>query len=358
MKRNQHKQLPRKPSNSLSSEERASQTFAQHIQELRRRLIWSVILCGIVGTLVYNYHDFFMRLVMSPLGHEKLIYLTPVGGFSFVFMVTLYVTILIVAPFLLYQVYAFIRPAIPKHTRSLSVKVAVAAVLLMATGATFGYVYAVPGGLRFLTEFASNYVTPSLTADSYLNFVLGYVAGLGLLFELPLLLLFWHWINPTTPKGLLKSERWVILLSFIVAALVSPSPDVLSQTIIAVPLIVIYQVGVVCVLLSIRKSRRSVDTQAVLSNQPFTQAVLNSQLVEAGDVTPLSAHQPKAKATSPERQHVSFDGMTVTKLQTTKPLVCQLQYRPARREASVQVPSRQVISDFVPVRRTPGISKG
>lgn len=353
----------KKPSSRKPSDESSLQTFTEHVHELRKRLFWSVVVGLLVGSIVYNYHDFFVRLVMAPLGHEKLIYLTPVGGFSFIFMVTFHVTMLIIAPFLMYQIYAFLRPAIPHHTRSLSIKVALAAMFLLALGATFGYLYAVPGGLKFLSDFAGAYVTPTLTADSYLNFVLGYVLGLGLLFELPLLLLFWHWINPTTPKGLFKSERYIIVGAFILAALISPSPDVLSQTIIAVPIIIIYQFGVVAVLLSIRKSKKRANGQHI-PHSPIVQAILNEQdedpepdtvpavqqpasmQQQARNKTPVARSRPQAK--------VSLDGMTTRQsaaVRQTIPTTPHAVISPRQRPAAVHVPQRRVI-DFAPVRRT------
>lgn len=151
----------------------------------------------------------------------------------------------------------------PGHTRKLSVSIAIFAFILMLVGSTFGYVVAAPAGLKFLSNFASNYVDAAITAESYLNFVIGYVLGIGALFELPLVLLFVHWIHPLTPKGLLRSERFVLLGAFVVAAVISPSPDVLNQTIIAVPIIIIYQLGVIAVFVSIRRNKKKI----VLSNK-------------------------------------------------------------------------------------------
>ena len=351
----------KKPSSLKSSGERSLQTFTEHIHELRRRLFWSVVVGLLVGSIVYNFHDFFVRLVMAPLGHQKLIYLTPVGGFSFIFMVTFQVTLILIAPFVMYQLYAFLRPAIPRHTRSLSIKVAIAAILLLATGATFGYLYAVPGGLRFLSDFAGTYVTPSLTAESYLSFVLGYVLGLGLLFELPLLLLFWHWINPTTPKGLFKTERYVIVGAFIIAAIISPSPDVLSQTIIAVPIIVVYQFGVIAVLLSIRKSRKQFGAhEKHVPHSRIVQAILNEQDDEAPRIQPVpTSPQAAEKSSRPDSgrpQRAFIDGMGAQRPLRRLPAPAQIQaptakpHIPQASRNDLRVPERRVM-DFGPVRR-------
>jgi sec-independent protein translocase protein TatC len=309
--------------------------------------------------LVYTYHDFFVKLIMQPLNGQKLIYLTPTGGFSFIFMVTFYVTILLILPFLMYQLYAFLKPAIPNQVRHVSVKIILAATILMAMGATFGYLYAVPGGLRFLTDFASSYVTPSLTAESYLSFVLAYVFGIGLLFELPLLLLFWHWINPITPKGLLNSERYIIVGAFIAAGIISPSPDALSQTIIAVPIIIVYQFGVISVLLSIRKARK-LQKRAARAEEAAEQQILPVEAPVPSTIQavipPLAA--PQAPVLAPaqppvQRKVISVDGMIVQPqhrpARPAKPPVSSQPVSAPRSQPRLQVPSRgTLISDFGP----------
>lgn len=341
---------PKTLKNKHDSVAQRTQTFTHHIRELRMRLFWSVLVSVAVGSLVYYYHDFFIQIVMAPLHGQKLIYLTPAGGFSFIFMVTFYITMIFVLPFVLYQMYAFIRPAIPRHTSMLSLKVGLAAMLLMAAGAAFGYLYAVPGGLNFLNNFAADYITASLTADSYLTFVLGYVLGIGVLFELPLLLLFWHWIHPLTPKGLLNSERFVIVGAFVAAAILSPSPDALTQTIIAVPIIFVYQLGVVAVLVSIHKTKRLGEK---------TETVREAAQPMAEHITPSVAAPAPTFSVAPV-QHKKTHSMDVMTRKpavvsgTKKPTESKLGTRSASVRQELRVPRRaRVISDFGPIRRSP-----
>lgn len=236
-------------------------TFADHISEIRRRIAIIVGAFLLASALAYNYKDWLTQFIMQPLHGEKLVYLTPGGGFSFIFQVSMYAGLLIMAPLVMYHIYAFIRPALPPRAQRSAVGVILAAVLLMAAGSCYGYLVAVPSALQFLSTFAGDAITPNLTADSYLSFFLTYIVGLGVLFELPLLLLFIHWTRPMTPKGLMKSERYVILGAFVVAALITPTPDVFNQLMIAVPLIVIYQLGVVAVLVAIRREKKIMPSQ-------------------------------------------------------------------------------------------------
>lgn len=255
MKRKTIKQRPAQSATNKLSEP-AIKRFSDHVSELRKRAFFVAVVFIIASSLAYNYHDFFVSLIMRPLAGEKLIYLTPGGGFNFIFQVSLYAGLLVAAPVLIYQLYGFIKPALPDRAKRSAFKVVSIAFFLMICGVCYGYFTAIPSALNFLSTFAGSDITPNLTADSYLNFFLAYIAGLGVLFELPLLLLFFHWIKPMTPKGLLKSERFIIIFAFIVAAIVTPTPDVFNQSMIAIPLIAIYQGGVIAVLLAIRRERK------------------------------------------------------------------------------------------------------
>jgi hypothetical protein len=133
----------------------------------------------------------------------------------------------------------------------------------MIAGVCFGYFVAVPAALHFLTTFAGSYVEANLTADSYLNFIMAYVAGLGLLFQLPLLLIFWNWISPLSGKKLLSTERFIILFAFIAAAMITPTPDPTNQAMVAVPIILIYQIGIIAVMIVNRRHKTISVSKAV-----------------------------------------------------------------------------------------------
>lgn len=249
-------QVQTNASNSGSAGLEPQTSFSDHIAELRRRIFFVLLAFLAASSLAYTYRSNLLDVIMRPLEGGKLIYLTPGGGFNFIFQVSLYAGILAAAPVLIHQLYGFIRPALPKKAQRSSGIVVLVAFALMLAGVAFGYFVAVPSALHFLNTFAGADVTPNLTADSYLSFFLAYIAGLGVLFELPLLLLFLHWIHPMTPGKLLKSERFVILFAFVAAAIITPTPDMLNQAMIAVPLILIYQLGVIAVLIVIKRDHR------------------------------------------------------------------------------------------------------
>jgi sec-independent protein translocase protein TatC len=316
----------------------ALKSFADHLGELRGRFAWVAIVFIVASALAYNVREQLVSFVLAPIGEQKLVYLTPAGGFAFIFQVTMYAGILATAPIAVYHLYKFVSPALPGHMRRMSIRIVVVSTLLMLLGVGFGYFVAIPAALQFLTAFAGDFVQANLTADSYLSFVVAYVLGLGLLFQLPLLLVFWNWIQPFKPGGLLNTQRFVLVGAFIAAAMITPTPDVLNQCLIAVPIIGIYQLGVVAVYFMNKKRRRmeaktarirqAGDEQELLSRN-LERPVLEDQFYSpAADVQlATTAHSEPSKAS-----------MTVT--HTSRPVRSLDGFSRVRR-TSVGVPPRQ-----------------
>lgn len=329
----------------------------------RLMLVAAVFIVG--ACLAYSYQAFLVPLLLDPLGGEKLVYLNPAGGFSFIFLISIYAGIALSFPMLVQQIYAFLRPVLPSGSHKKSSVIIVSSFLLLIAGIAFGYFVAVPSALQFLYGFADQYVEASLTAESYLNFIIAYTIGIGIVFQIPLLLLLINSIKPLTPGGLMKSEKWVLLLSFIVAAIITPTPDPINQAIIAGPVIAVYQIGVVAVLISIARQRRAAKRllrkgTAVAPVAPVAQAPIRATPLAATlDMAPLHAQVGETPATAPitpstlPKSHIrSVDGFTRSssrRLQVpARPVV------PPRASAEVQrpVPTRGLYVDGFITRRT------
>lgn len=227
----------------------------RHLRELQWRFLLVAVFFITGAALAYQFQAYLIPALLDPLNGQKLVYLNPAGGFSFIFLISIYVGLALALPILIQQLYAFLRPALPESARKKSFFIIIGSFLLLLAGIAFGYFIAVPNALTFLYSFADQFVEASLTAESYLNFMIAYTVGIGLVFQLPLLLLLAHAIKPLTPGGLLKSEKWVVLVAFIIAAIITPTPDPINQAIIAGPVVVVYQIGVIAVLISIAKAK-------------------------------------------------------------------------------------------------------
>ncbi len=323
------------------------QTFLEHLHEFRNRLfIMALVLVG--GTLIgYSWHDQLIQFLITPLGGQKLIYLTPGGGFDFIFKVSLYVGCALAIPVGIYQLYRYLRPVMGIRGQRLTPLVLILSNVLAIAGMTFGYFVALPAALRFLTGFGGEYIEAALTASSYLNFVVAYMLGLALLFQLPLILLFLNATNgPLKPRQLFISEKYVVLGVFILAAIITPTPDIANQTIVAAPVLGVYQLGIGLVLWQNRgRSQRrtayeSKDQTAVIEPiKPISWQ--NSQLRVAAvepaiTATPISPHQ--TTVVKPSRPIVRSNMDIVASRHTI-----------SRRE--VMVPARQQPAQTRPLKR-------
>ena len=331
-------------------------TLHDHIKELRNRFFGVAIIFVVVSAVAYNYKDTLLYYLLKPLNGEKLVYLNPAGGFSFIFQVTMYVGLAAAIPFLVYNLYKFVAPALPESARKHSAAVMISSLLLLVAGVAFGYIYAIPGALNFLNTFGDGYITPNLTADSYLNFILAYTAGLGILFQLPLVLLLIHWIHPLKPMGLFKFERYMILIAFVGAAMITPTPDVMNQTVMALPIIVMYQVGVIAVCVSVyRVKRKARPARLSKAQRKAQQRARRNGANQAPRREPTMPEIPQALAIS-EVIHPTTPVAPITAQRTHKPQYRPDIIRPGKQSAvkSVTTPAVQATASVVvPVSAPP-----
>jgi sec-independent protein translocase protein TatC len=246
--------LSRQPNNSSELQ----LTFLEHVYEVRSRLFWIVISLLITSGIGLYLKDYLVNFIVAPLHGEKLVYLTPGGGFTFIFTVCLYFGALLTIPVIMYHIYRFMQPVLGGSSRRMIVILLGLSCALAAGGATFGYFAAIPAAINFLMTFAGSAVESSLTAESYLGFVVAYMLGLAVLFQLPLLLFLIDHVKPFPPGALLSSQRFVIVGAVIAAALITPTPDIVNQLIVAAPIILIYQFGAIAVFIrrKVTKSHR------------------------------------------------------------------------------------------------------
>jgi sec-independent protein translocase protein TatC len=239
-------------------------TFAEHIQELRRRLIWTVLFLVVGAGVGYFIHDSLIALLQQPL-HDNLYYTTPGGAFNFIIKVCTVFGLIVALPMLIYQVFAFFGPLIKLKAKRDFVVYVIASLLLAVGGIAFAYFVSLPAALHFLVSFGdSSNIQSMITANEYFNFVLTYIAGFAVLFQVPLVILLIDKIKPMGPMPLLKATRYVILVSFIVAAIITPTPDPMNQALMAGPIIVLYLCSVAIVGLRsfMRPARAPVASQS------------------------------------------------------------------------------------------------
>jgi len=235
--------------------------------------------------------DWLIEIVVAPLRGQKLIYLTPGGGFNFIFTLSLYFGALLTIPVAVLQLFRFLQPMLPRVSRKFTVVLIGTSSLLAVMGALLAYFLAIPAALGFLDGFTGSSITPNLTAESYLNFVVVYIVGLAMLFQLPLLLFLYDHIRPIPPGMLARSQRYGIVATTILAALITPSPDLMSYAIVLVPILGAYEFGVLVVYL-----RRKLHRDRAVRHEPVVvEQIVQSELIP---VEPLVPEQSAAKPAS------------------------------------------------------------
>lgn len=270
----------------------AQQTFMEHIHELQSRLFYIALVFLVMAGAAYPFFTQIAAFIVAPLGHQQLVYLTPGGAFSFVIQVCMYVGFVASLPVIIYHLFQFVSPAMPAVKRKRLVMFTIGSFLLALAGVAFAYYVSLPAALYFLTSFNIANIDPMLTIDSYFSFAMAYLIAGAILFQLPLILLIIDSITPLTPKKLMGYQRHVILGAVIIAAIVSPTPDIMNQALLAAPLVIMYQFGIVMIAVQHRKrhEKKNGSLVSIPSVREFTDDVLEELFNEP--------QRPKAIATT------------------------------------------------------------
>jgi len=212
---------------------------------LRRRVFYVALSVGLWATAAYFVQHQIVQWLMAPAHGQKFIYTTVGGGIDFLVRVCLYTGIVFSIPVIIYQVLRYIQPLIGRHSTRFIVLGSIASGTLAIAGIVFGYYLGLPAALSFLlNQFHTEDISALITIQSYLSFVLLYLAGSSLMFQVPLVMFFINRVKPLSLRTLFKQERWVILISFVAAALINPSPRAQDMALLAIPMILSYQIGV------------------------------------------------------------------------------------------------------------------
>jgi sec-independent protein translocase protein TatC len=223
-------------------------SFLDHLEELRKRLIVS-ILALLVGFLVcWGYADKIYALIEAPIAKflpkgDKLAYTRLTAPFFLYMKVAFFAGIFLAAPVILLQLWLFIAPGLYKRERKLAAPFIIGASLFFILGGYFGYAYILPGTCAFFVETGKQF-KQVITIDDYFSFASTIVLATGAVFETPILIFFLARLGIVTPAFLMRKFKYAIVLAFIVAAIVTPTPDMVTQTALAVPMIALYLLGV------------------------------------------------------------------------------------------------------------------
>ncbi|MFW6012506.1 MAG: twin-arginine translocase subunit TatC, partial [bacterium] len=228
-----------RPAPETQREELPTMTLLDHLEELRKRLLYSLIavLVALLGAWSFKEQIFlFLSRPIEPFLPEgrKLAFLGVTDPFLIYFKMCALAGIFVAAPFLIYQAYAFIAPGLYQRERRWAVPFVLLGTLFFVAGGAFAYTVAFPFAVEFLLGMGAPFEAV-ITVQKYFGFLMTVILGLGLMFELPIFIFLLATIGLVTPEFLWRHFRWAVLLIFIVAALVTPTPDVVNLCIFALP---------------------------------------------------------------------------------------------------------------------------
>jgi sec-independent protein translocase protein TatC len=221
----------------------------EHLVELRTRLVRCLIAVGVGFAACYAFAERLLGILLKPLmdvmpGGSKLIATSLPETFFTVMKLALVAGAFVASPYIFYQLWKFVAPGLYKEERKIIVPVAVATAVCFVGGALFGYFIVFPFGFKFFVDYASDYITVMPTISAYFSLAVTLLFAFGLIFELPVFIFFLTSLGLVTTKTLRKFRRWAILLSFVVAAILTPTPDAVNQLLMAGPMVVLYELGI------------------------------------------------------------------------------------------------------------------
>jgi sec-independent protein translocase protein TatC len=258
---------PEQTTPDSDSQDSGRMSFFEHLKELRKRLIYSLIAVAVGAVVGLAVSQPVIGVISQPMMdalravhmEERLYYNSPTGAINIIIKLGLYIGLVLASPVVLYQVWLFIAPGLYKHERKAATLFLVSSVSLFLSGIAFCYFVLLPYMLRFLIGFDLPYFTPLISINEYWDLVLILMLGMGLIFQTPVLIFFLALFGIVTPGFLWKNFRYAVLIISVLAAVVTPTPDALTMLVFMAPMIGLYLLSIAVAAVVVRRKRRSED---------------------------------------------------------------------------------------------------
>jgi sec-independent protein translocase protein TatC len=243
-------------SSGTAAQERDKElSLVQHLGELRDRLVVTAIALVATTAIAFYFGTQLIRILIIPIDctfiptytcHEPpttLISLSPTENFATYFRVALFAGLALAMPVILYEIYAYVDPALlPKERRFIRL-MGLPVIGLFVAGMLFCYFVLLPNAIKFLINFGDEVIKNQLRAADYISFVTIFILGMGLIFEVPVAIFALVKIHVITRQWLAKQRRYAVLVAFLIAAVITPTPDPFNQTLVAIPMYLLFELG-------------------------------------------------------------------------------------------------------------------
>lgn len=223
-------------------------SLAEHLTELRSCLVKAGAAL-VAGTAVsFYYLEYIIKTLTAPVG--QLYYLRPAEAFMVYLKIALLAGLILASPMVLYQLYSFVRPALTLREKHYALCTIPIIIVLFLGGMLFSYYLVFPRAVEFFLGFGAERVSPLISMESYMDFMLMLVVPFGFVFNIPVVLMLLVYLKLVPVQALSKYQKHVILAAFILAALITPTPDIITQSLLALPMVALYEVSLMlCKLL-------------------------------------------------------------------------------------------------------------
>jgi len=239
-----------------SPEKLCEKPLGEHFRELRQRVIWCAASVAATFFVIFSFFaDQLMELIISPVKRQgvEFIYVGLADALGAQAQISLICSVIVASPFLFWQLWAFVKPALYQKEKQRVLTFFFASLFLFVLGVVFGYLVVFLSAITFFVYVGKDIAKPLLAISDFVSFLLGFVVPFGVVFEMPVLSYVLSKMHLVTARQLIALRKYIILLIFIIAAILTP-PDVLSQVLMALPMLVLYEVGILVVKLTEKAS--------------------------------------------------------------------------------------------------------
>ncbi|HDQ03863.1 MAG TPA: twin-arginine translocase subunit TatC [Deltaproteobacteria bacterium] len=233
----------------MENNEDNKMSLTEHLIELRKRLLRIIIALGVGFGVCFLFKDWIFDVITRPLtdvlpAESHLIYISVTEAFFVYMKLSFFAALMVTSPFVLYQIWKFISPGLLPREKKYVAPFVISSSLLFIGGILFGYFVVLPPAFKFFISFNSQYLQAMISFREYLSLFVTFLLGFGISFELPVFIFFLAKLGVVNAKMLSKQRKFAILFIFILAAILTPSPDALSQILMAIPLMFLYEISI------------------------------------------------------------------------------------------------------------------
>jgi len=240
-------------------------TITGHLGEFRKRLMWSAIAVAITTAISFVFAKYIFIILESRAEGIELIYIEMTEMIGTYFKVALFSGLALATPVLIYETVMFIRPALSHKERRYLYTLLPGVLIAFVIGVLFAYFVLVPPAAKFLISFGSDIATPQIRVGNFISLMVRLIFSIGLCFELPIVVYFLTKIGVLTVKKLSRFRKFALIGAFIIGAIITPTPDPINQSIVALPLIALYEVGILLARIAQRGRKEYANEESAKS---------------------------------------------------------------------------------------------